>query len=314
MKYISPTSLAMFEKDREEFYLKYVAENKPPKLEQTKPMAIGSAFDTYIKTFLESKLNGRKGLFDSLWQVEIPDQNWAKEHGKYVFGCYIASGALADLMLELSLASSIVKMESSIELCVTINGTQIPIMGKPDIYFECPDFLYINDWKVNGYCGSSNISPKPGYVNCGGKAHKNAVLGDVMGIRYNKAGGMDTSWLTQLTIYAMCIWGIKYPSKPILVGIDQLCCSGTTPNATNTLPSRDDTLPTIRVAQHRQFIPVPFWEDVLSRIYTCWTAVQNGTVVSPSRAQELEEYYKAYQQKGMDNEWLEKITRQHSNF
>ena len=50
---------AMFEKDHDEFYLKYLSENRPGRLPQTLPMSVGSAFDARVKSSLHEAIFGK---------------------------------------------------------------------------------------------------------------------------------------------------------------------------------------------------------------------------------------------------------------
>ena len=55
-EYLSPTSIGLWQKDRQEFYLYYLADHRPPRIAQNEPMAIGAAFDAYIKSYLHEML------------------------------------------------------------------------------------------------------------------------------------------------------------------------------------------------------------------------------------------------------------------
>ena len=57
IKYLSPSSISTFFDDRTEFYLKYCAENRPPRMKQTQPMSVGSAFDAFVKNHLVYSLH-----------------------------------------------------------------------------------------------------------------------------------------------------------------------------------------------------------------------------------------------------------------
>src|SRR5581483_6216669 len=107
IKYLSPTSISKYAEDPDEFYLNYLADNRPPRMAQTQPMSIGSAFDAYVKSFLHQSLfgvgNDPKFEFQTLFeaQVEACNRDWAMVHGKQAFDVYKKCGALYDLMLEL---------------------------------------------------------------------------------------------------------------------------------------------------------------------------------------------------------------------
>ena len=51
--YLSFSSMTLHEKDQDEFYLKYLCENRPGRLPQTGPMCVGSSFDAYVKSALQ---------------------------------------------------------------------------------------------------------------------------------------------------------------------------------------------------------------------------------------------------------------------
>jgi hypothetical protein len=106
-EYLSPTALAQWEKNQEEFYLQYLAKTRPPRFPQTQPMAVGAAFDAYIKSYYHERLFGAgfdpkfklAAIFES--QVEPQNRDWALVAGKYAFEAYKFSGACADLFVEL---------------------------------------------------------------------------------------------------------------------------------------------------------------------------------------------------------------------
>ena len=54
-EYLSPTSLNVWKRDQEQFYLQYLAEKRPPREPQTQPMAVGAAFDAYVKSYLYNR-------------------------------------------------------------------------------------------------------------------------------------------------------------------------------------------------------------------------------------------------------------------
>ena len=57
-EYYSPSSLSTWLNNPRDFYLKYLADERPPREAQTQPMAVGSSFDAYIKCYLASCLWG----------------------------------------------------------------------------------------------------------------------------------------------------------------------------------------------------------------------------------------------------------------
>jgi len=314
VKYLSPTSLALFESNPTEFYLKYLAEHRPPRLPQTEAMSVGAAFDAFVKNYLVYALHGKvearfeiEAIFEE--QVEPHNRDFAFDAGEYCFDCYRQSGALANLMLELQQAEGEPQFEFKIEQRVGLGNVVdgIPLLGKPDIYFRKPEGArVIYDWKVNGYCSKSPVSPAAGYVMCRdswnpetlahsrshGQQHKRASLMNVGGIMINIADGLETvkkDWATQLAIY-MWILGEEVGTRAI-VGIDQLCCAPTS-----------GSYPLIRVATHRCRVGEEFQRELEARIVECWNAVCTGWVFrnmtreeNDDRCRILDSQYKAYQ-------------------
>lgn len=191
LKYLSPTSVTQFFKEPKEFYLQRLAPVRPPKFQQTKPMAVGSSFDAYVKNYLYEKFIGKSiGTEYDLsmllaTQVDAVhkhdparpdggDRQWLYDAGAFCLASYRRSGALASLMQDLSVGYNI-KFESTVQRI--IQG--VPLLGKPDLKMHVGDRvrsykdminadwgIYILDWKVNGYCSNSPKSPAKYYLKC----------------------------------------------------------------------------------------------------------------------------------------------------
>lgn len=200
-KYLSPSALFQYRKDKKEYFRRYCCDYKPPKIQQTPAMAVGSAFDAFVKSYLyaefgrpktaeEAQKYERQRLFDS--QVEIQNRQVVWEYGEHLFEMYKSSGALGDLMMDLRKAIDEPRFEIDLQGTVTgpsggsgegnmgsstggqpsvsdkgierhING--VVLLGKPDIRFINSEAAHvIQDWKVNGFLSKSPVSPKPGYV------------------------------------------------------------------------------------------------------------------------------------------------------
>ena len=74
MRYLSPTSLSTWKKcvdagDMTEFFIRYLADKRPPRPPQTIPMAVGSAFDAYVKCYIMDRLGIKGEGFDVLFEV-----------------------------------------------------------------------------------------------------------------------------------------------------------------------------------------------------------------------------------------------------
>ena len=320
--YLSPSSIAQFYKDPREFYLKYLADNRPPRFPQTQPMSAGSAFDAEVKAYLSKNLFGevRPGFdLDEIFESQVEEQNreWAKPVGEYLFQCYKMSGALADLMVELDKALEEPRFEFTVEGRIphesVVEG--IPLLGKPDVYYVTREGAHvIHDWKVNGYCSMGNTSPKKGYINCRDSwdsalykhsrsnrmPHKDAILMIVQSINVNvnhTLEDVDKTWAAQTAIYAWLL-GEEVGSK-FITGIEQLACNGV-----KGFPE-----PFVRVASFRSYISSEFQFELLGKIVHVWQAIANNTVVTEEEAKSLDDLHLAYQDKSPKGKWFESITR-----
>lgn len=284
MDYLSPTSLSLFYKDREEFYLHYLAKNKAPRLPQNKPMSIGSAFDAFIKAYLSEKLFNeiREGfdlteIFEN--QVEEHNRDWAWENGNYVYNCYRQSGACDDLLKELEQAKEEPRFEFTLN--ETIDG--IPLLGKPDLYFRTKDDgKVVYDWKINGYCAKNSVSPKRGYVMLRdgwehnllkasrnhGKAHKDAHIFKLNGIEIN-AGlfleDLDENWARQNFLYALLL-GVGL-GEEYIAGIDQ-----------GVAKPIQGKKPLMRFARHRCRVGKTFQLETWAKVKEAWSIIKSGII------------------------------------
>ena len=227
---LSPTSLAIFEASPEEFYLQYKLKLK--RLPQTKPMSIGSAFDARVKSYLVGLLGGSQlqdgrfelnTLYDS--QVEIHNRELVRSDSERLFNAYLASGALEELLVTATRLCSSAKFELDIRGLVNLEGSEVPIRGKPDVAMKLNNgTTLIVDFKVNGFY--SKAYPKAGYINIrpDRKIHKDAVLGTYAGLTINLAARIPIEWENQLITYA---WLMGVPvGQEFLAGIEQIVCQG----------------------------------------------------------------------------------------
>jgi hypothetical protein len=281
-KYISPSSLTSFYEDRDDFYIKYMSPNRRPRDPQTNYMAAGSAFDAYVKSYLHNCLYGKHPEYELetilASQVEPHNLDWARVAGKKIFEQYKVSGALSDLVIELQAAVGDVKFEMQVEARVPHEGcvNGIPFLGKPDLYFKTAnDRMIVYDWKVNGWCGKSNVSPVKGYIVCrdgwvgkqsrsNNKSHKDSFMMVVDGFRINVAATLENyseQWAQQLCIYG---WVLGEPvGSDVIAGIDQLCSNGNEQ---------------VRVATHRGRISPEFQNQVYKKAQHMWECICSGHV------------------------------------
>lgn len=306
-EYLSPSSISVFGKNREEFYLRYLADNRPMRAPQTRPMSVGSAFDAFIKSYLYKKYYGNEGpdgrynrdqIFES--QVEEHNRDWARSAGEYVFKKYVRSGALADLLLELDASASPPRFEFELTGRIeTPSGIWVPLLGKPDIFFiSKKGARVIYDWKVNGFVSQANQSPTKGFLlirdgwsaldkrkpsRGNGMQHKDCVMVDFRGIRVNgilKLEECNPDWARQLSIYA---WLLGEPpgSENLVIGIDQIVGSEPDPNHP-VVPG----YPWLRIAQHRSLVSQNYQLYLLNVIDEIWTAIESGHIFTDRSKEE----------------------------
>lgn len=273
--YISPSALSQYEDNKEMYYMKYCS--GIPREPQTKQMAVGSAFDAYIKGYLHHALLGGD-VFEELFekQVESHNRDAARVIGKYVFDVYLKCGAAADMLVELDSRIGIPRFE--FELLGTTPDGKVPLSGRPDIFFTNRfGAKILLDWKVNGYY--SKMSPCKGYIkvrdgwtpseappsrNIG--MHKDCSLGIRDGVAVNINHNLEASdpkWATQLAIYGW-ILGEEVGSG-MICGIDQIVGTAKYIN-----DCKDHLL---RVASFRSVVGVDFQTQLIARLEEMWGRV-----------------------------------------
>jgi hypothetical protein len=270
---ISPTGFKTYLKSPDEYYLTYLS-GKTRVNNTTQAMAIGSAFDAFIKSHLHKLLVGTPRpeyelttLFEE--QVEPEFRAWAWPRGEELLKHYINSGAVSDLLLDLNGALDEPRFETELKLKVG-NAT---ILGYPDLFFLSKNGVpVILDWKVNGYMSARPPSPEPGYVRVLPKrvAHPDCQVFNYKGIVVNNNYDLQfdrelntlrsRSWYTkfewaiQLTMYAW-LCGVE-PGGEVIVGIDQL-------------------LGKERIAQHRYLPSTKFQLDMFRALNECWDIINS---------------------------------------
>ena len=281
--YLSPSAISCYQESPTEYYKRYLCENRPEREPQNQPMAIGSAFDAFVKSYLHEKLFGVKEgkyelqtIFEA--QVDAKMRDWAYQNGKYVFEQYKQSGVLTDLM-ELLENSSEPRFEFEVRGAVHgyregIEGKfgEVTLLGKPDVDFVTKDGVHvILDFKVNGYCANYAKSPAPYYLkmrsagrtNHGMHAKCRPVLFN--GMEVNMACGLeyiDSSWAQQLAIYGW-LCGEPVASQFVTV-IHQVVCNPT-----------KGGLPSLRFAEHVNLISKSFQQEVFDRAVDLWELVHS---------------------------------------
>lgn len=286
LEYLSPSSISKYREDKVEFYLTYLADIRAPRFPQTLPMSVGSSFDAFVKSFLHKALfgdNDPKFDLQTLFEAQVEPQNrdWAWKNGQQAFNCYKNSGALSDLMLDLQ--GSICDPRFEIEVRGTVEGhregitkqfSDLVLLGKPDVYYinreNCPVIL---DFKVNGWCSRSAVSPLKGYirirsgsnVSIVGGPHKDCIPMSHRGSYINCAyylEDLEDSWASQLAIYG---WLCGAPvGSDFITAIDQMVCK----------PTKTE-YPEVRVAAHRLRIKSDYQWKLLAEAQEIWETVHS---------------------------------------
>jgi hypothetical protein len=294
IKGLSPTSIHLWESDRDEFYLKYLSDASRPDQIQTDAMSVGSAFDAFVKSSLHWHIFGNYGenetyQIDNLLaqQVSAECMTFARRAGKECFDRYRVCGCYDELLEDM------LKSEVSPRFEFTLYGNVggVPLMGKPDCWYRRGVDVTL-DWKVEGFCSKYSQSPKKLHKTCrdtweptdeckatrgGGepKAHKNYSEMDHYG---HKIGAhwleeVDKKWADQIATYSWLL-GMPVGDEETITCIDQLACKPHPLQKTVEQP----LFPLIRVAQHRCRISSYWQHCLLERYQTCWNALQSGHI------------------------------------
>lgn len=300
--YISPSAFMLWEKDPNEYALRHLVDNRPPRTPQELPASVGSSFDAWVKSNLHAKLFGPganpqfefSAIFET--QVEPHNRDRARLMGLRCFDSYVHSGAYDDLLVMMENA----KEDPQFEFSATgeING--VPMVGKPDCRFVTEHGLHIIlDWKVKGYCSKYGASPAKGYriVRDGldwpkpsrnnGKAHKLYKPIDFKGMEISETPmeTCDKDWAVQLSIYGWLL-GEKIGDEHVVICIDELPCK-----------SRQDKglEPLIRVANHRARVSPEFQVDLSNRISDLWNRITTGHIFTDVDKETSEKRFAALQ-------------------
>ncbi len=289
-EFISPTSLGKWETDREEFYKKYLSDHRMIRDPQTPAMAVGSAFDAYVKAALHRELFGEgaaegRYYLDVLMtdQVEKHVRDWGRAAGRHVFDCYKYTGAYDELLGELSQAAD----EPRFEFTATGVVAGVPVSGKPDCCFTHQSGAHVMlDWKVNGYCSKRAVSPKKKHAMCrdgqhmdrpslrAGRPHKNYEPMFFKGMTIGKhcLSEANPSWADQIAIYGW-MTGEEPSTEDMVACIDQIV-------------AKPAPVPLLRVANHRCRVSAAWQMLLVDRLKDCWNTIQSGHIFTDRSREE----------------------------
>ena len=287
--YLSPTAIKTFYSDVNKFYCQYLSDIRVPYQEQTMPMAIGSAFDAYVKSYLHQAIYGTgfdpKYELDTLFEEQVAEnlRDKIKPHGEYAFKVYKDSGALQDLLADLAQASESPQFEIEIRSVVKDESLNTRILdmvllGKPDVYYKNKEGNFvILDWKVNGWFSKSAKSPNKGYMklrNATGITSSDPMHKECVPIYHNGAminGKMnledvDADWATQLAMYSWILG--EHVGNEFIACIDQIVCS----------PNKFGGYPIVRVAEHRTKVGKDFQLETFAKCLYVWDVCKTGYI------------------------------------
>ena len=177
--YLSPSSLKVFERQPNTFYLQRMAPDPIPYEPQSLPAAVGSAFDYYVKIDLVKKgvieeSIFRDRIFRDIWNPTQKDKlqdkstahamwvtNVSEEHsdeaekfGKFLFDKYRYNGYKPEIFEDIEIHRHYNLLPDPV----------VPLFGKLDATVRGPDGdVEPFDWKTSGYGSESGMSPKKGY-------------------------------------------------------------------------------------------------------------------------------------------------------
>lgn len=279
VKNLSYSGFKVFESDPEMYYRRYLAINRPPRDPQNHYMAIGSAFDAFVKADLHKRFvddGDPKFTAEALFETQVEPQNRdrAMVDGLELQRRYIACGGYGDLLEDMK---GCINPRFEAELTATLELPRLPgevrILGKPDVmYIHRLGARVIHDFKCQGFYSKAAPSPSPGYVkilNKGGKGHyqmhRECTLRNHKGFLINGTSPLNRNnveWATQLSMYAWSL-GEDVGSDYILT-IDQILS--------------DSQKGTSRVIKHSGICDDKWQNELYDRLHRCWQAATTGHI------------------------------------
>jgi hypothetical protein len=316
---LSYSGFSLWEKNQDEFYLKYLSNNRSPRIPQERPAAAGSVFDARVKSALHADLFGAgsdpKYSFEALFESQVEPQNrdWALGEVDYIFDAYRLSGFYSEILTLLKAAKKPPRFEFTVD--AVIDG--VPFTGKPDCQFVT-EVDIVHDWKLSGYCSKSATSPHPSYMLCRdgydaikhskshGTEHEKFIPYRHGGMTVNKypLETSNTAWADQLSLYGWAL-GEKIGDDDVVMSIHQIVAKPT------------GYKPLLRVAGYRARVSSTYQVELAARIKRCWAAITSGHIfpdltkaVSDARCETLDSSAVGLQSDGSSREdFFHEITR-----
>lgn len=275
--YLSPSALALFEKNPDGYFVRYLCPIKQPRDPQTDPMSVGSAFDALVKNRISVDLWGHERTEADEFRIRDLVVKQCEPHtlpeslriACILFEQYRECGAYDQLMEVINVSAERPRME--FDVVGTVGG--VPLLGKPDLHFHTAlGGHVITDWKVSGSCSKCGVSPQQGYMiarDCHGsrthmQPHKKFVRESHHGMFVNKVPMNETTdyWADQLCTYAWAL-GEKVGSQDFACRIEQLAVR----------PGFKT-----KCVVHQALVDETYQYELLARYQRCWQAVQENHI------------------------------------
>ena len=227
--YYSPTQLKMFERDRREYIRRYIY--GAGGIEQTPAMAIGGAFDCFVKGAIAQEFGVAFDLDANLRRAIQVDKLWdaVRADAETLFGEYVSSGQLDRLILDMwdnDVQVDTIEMEQKRTFDI---GGGVIVLGIPDLTYVGADGVrVVLDWKVNGRYSAKGGTVLTNFVNAypptkmssSNGAHKKVMRGKISGMWCDVEGLRCKAHNDQLSTY-----GLAFGDSEIIGWIEQVCCT-----------------------------------------------------------------------------------------
>jgi hypothetical protein len=283
-------------------------------------MAVGSAFDAFVKSALSDHIFGINAKpqyeFEALFESQVDEgmRDVAYGDGARCFQAYVFCGAFDDLVRLMDGAIEEPQFEMKVE--ETVEG--IPMIGYADLRFVHKSGLhFIHDWKIKGYCSIHGASPAPGYALCRDgfsadkqtrshmTAHKRYTPMHMNGLEINTEWMENCykPWATQLSMYGWML-GEPVGAENVVITVDEIVSK-----------YLGDSPPQLRIAQHRSRASKQFQNDWLAAIKFCWEAISSGHIFTDMTKEENDLHCEHLNQVALalcraDDDWFNQLCRE----
>lgn len=292
-KYLSPSSLAKFYSNTEDFYIRYLSEISSARSPQQSFMAVGSGFDAFVKHQIHRDVFGLEATVGSQFDFEALFENQVEAHARDdararaadIWEQYVESGAYGALRDDVLGSDFAPQMEFRIEK--TVEG--VPLLGLPDLRFIDRNGVHqVCDFKVNGSTSKTGASPFAGFAiawdahgsKTHGKCHPKFVPHEHNGLVIEERYLEDKCdyWADQLATYAWLL-DEKVGSERFVVRMEQICCR----------PIKTREFPRCKFATHLNRVSRMYQLRLLQKYQHVWDTIQSGHIFTRLSREESDE-------------------------